>query len=614
MNNKSRYIIGIDLGTTNSSLTFIDTNQPKDKRCVEIMLIPQIVALGEIDSLTTLPSFIYLPESQEINCQQIKMPWQDTPPDYVVGTYARDMGTQTPHKVISSAKSWLCCESIDRLEEILPFQRESLSRKISPVQATTLYLKHLRDAWNYQIAKNDPNLCLENQELYLTVPASFDAVARELTVTAAKCANLNVKLLEEPQAAFYAWLYNQGENWRQTVKVGDVILVCDIGGGTTDFSLITVTDHEGNMQLERIAVGNHILLGGDNMDLTIAYTLAQQLQQEKNITLDSYQMAALTHACRTAKEKLGENCQLTEEKVTILGRGTSLIANTITIPLTSEQMEQSLLNGFFPTCQIDAQPTNKPKIGIRTLGLEYASDPAITHHLAKFLSNHCPQTQENTTIIPTAILFNGGVTKSQPICNTIANTIQSWNQNQTPVSILSSNNLELAVSIGATWYGNICRTGTLRIKSGSPRSYYLGIESSQPAVPGFAPPIEALCVASFGLEEGTHLQIPLQGVGIVVGEPTEFRFFSSTHHPEHQVGDLLPYQNGTQITELAPLVINLPANEKQEEGNRRIGTLIPVTLECVLTEVGTLQIWGHAIQGSGKWKLEYELRATTESN
>jgi len=605
MNTESRYVVGIDLGTTNCALAYVDMAPPPEERGVEVLRIPQLTALGEVDALPVLPSFVYLPEPHEADREMLALPWHETPPDVVVGAFARDMAAQVPGKVVASAKSWLCYEGLDRRGAILPWDRNPVPRQISPVQAAQLYLEHIRDAWNHLMAGEDAAARLEQQEVILTVPASFDAVARELTVEAADLAGLSVRLLEEPQAAFYAWLEGQAEGWRDSVADGDFVLVCDVGGGTTDFSLIAVADAEGNLALQRIAVGDHTLLGGDNMDLTLAYGMAAKIKQTQGVTLDAYQLAALTHACRAAKEKLGAGDE-GAQTLTILGRGTGVVGGTITTEISYEEIRALLVDGFFPICDIAEQPSERRKAGLRTFGLDYASDPGLTRHLAGFLGKHSFKDSNGRPLLPTAVLFNGGVTKSSVFNDRVIDVLKQWNaESEREIVVLARGDAELAVALGAAWYGNIQRAGGVRIKAGSARSYYIGVESSLPAVPGFEPPLEALCVVNFGLEEGSGVDVDAAGIGLVVGELTEFRFFSSTLRQEDQVGQRVADWDEEHLQELPPLVAELPVGEGAAAP---IGTLVPVRLRTELTEIGTLQLWCYDLRGEGRWKLEFELR------
>ncbi len=606
MEQESRYIVGIDLGTTNTALAYVDTALPPAERTVQTFLVPQLVAPGEVAELPLLPSFTYLPGPADVAPDMLRLPWhRRKAPDWAVGVFARDMAARQPDKVVSSAKSWLCHEGIDRRSDCLPFSRGEVPRRISPITASRLYLEHLRDAWNHTMAAGDPGLRLEKQTVLLTVPASFDAVARDLTVEAAAAAGLSVRLLEEPQAAFYAWLHRQGEGWRRQVREGDLILVCDIGGGTTDFSLIAVASREGDLELHRIAVGEHTLLGGDNMDLTLAYGMAAKLKRERGVTLDAYQLAALTHACRAAKERLGSG--VTEpQPLAVLGRGSGLIAGTLKTEITPGELEGLLLDGFFPRCEITDRPAERRKVALRAFGLDYAADPALTRHLAAFLDRHSPRGADGKPALPTAVLFNGGVTKAVLFQERILGVLRGWQPpGREPPAVLGQPDPDLAVACGAAWYGTVQRQGGVRIRAGSARSYYLGVESALPAVPGYAPPVDALCVVAFGMEEGTAAEVDAEGIGLVVGEPTEFRFFSSTVRTGDTVGTVLREWGPDELVEMPPLVAELPVEEGKTSP---IGTLVPVRLRSVLTEIGTLQLWCDDARGGQSWKLEFELR------
>ena len=591
----SQYIIGIDLGTTNIAVSYLKAEEAEEA-VPELFAIIQITDQGERDQRATLPSFIYLPDDKEVSKKALDLPWADGR-DYCVGAFARKNAQLLPGKVISSAKSWLCAQNVDPDSKTLPWNHEDPSRKISPVTATQRFLEHLRDAWNDSIGADDAKAKFQKQDIVLTVPASFNAVARDMTMQAAKKARLEVTLLEEPQAAFYAWLQAHNENWRDRVAAGELILVCDIGGGTTDFSLIKVTDEGGDLDLQRVAVGNHILLGGDNMDLAMAYGVAARLLEEKGMKLDQYQIAGLTHACREAKEVLCADASAGPQKLTVLGRGSSVVGGTVTTEVTMEQMQESLVDGFFPLCNTDDSPQQSTKAGLRTFGLDYEADPAVTKHLAAFLSRHGDE-------LPGAILFNGGVTKANALTSRIVETINSW-RGKKDLTVLEGTDADLAVAHGACWYGNVRQGNAIRIRAGSAHSYYVAIESSMPAVPNVSPPVAALCVVQFGMEEGTSQEIPYNGLGLVVGETTEFKFFGSADRTEDNAGEILPPANHDDLHNLPSLSAKLPVEDK----NTPAGTLVPVRLRAVLSEIGTLQLWCLEEGGSKReWKLEYEIR------
>jgi molecular chaperone DnaK (HSP70) len=582
-------ILGIDLGTTNSALAVAGGDAPA--RAVPIV---QVVGPGEIADRPTLPSFLLLPSEQEVPPAQLQLPWSG-PLRYAVGTFARERGAELPHRLVSSAKSWLCNPSIERTAQVLPFrgaQREleveADGERVSPVNAAARYLAHLRAAWD-DANPDDP---ADEQEVLVTVPASFDPVARELTVVAAREAGFErVTLLEEPQAAFYAYLAARGDGWRKDLAPGDVVLVCDIGGGTTDFSLIEVADAGGELALERIAVGDHILLGGDNMDLALAALAGKQLA-DAGKQLDAMQQRALVHACRRAKETLLGAAPPASVPIAILSRGSKLVGGTLKVQVTRAQAEAFLVDGFFPVVGADARAERRRAAGLREMGLPYAHDPAITRHLAEFLGRFGR--------MPTAVLFNGGVMKAERLQARVVELLRAWCGRD--VRVLAGGDLDLSVALGAAHYGEVRRGKGVRIRGGTARAYYIGIESAMPAIPGFAPPVKALCVAPQGLEEGSSVELPDDELGLVVGENVTFRFFAAATRKDDRAGALIDAQT-EGLVELDPVEKLVPA-----EGERHAGDLVPVRLEAHVTEVGTLELWCAARDGHGRWKLEYSVR------
>jgi hypothetical protein len=597
----SRFVVGIDLGTTNCALAYVDTSAQGDPHPV-LMPVPQVINPGTVEERPLLPSFLYLPKAGEVPAGSLKLPW-DTGRDFAVGEYARKQGSLVETRLVSSAKSWLCHAGVDRKAPILPWKAPEGDRRVSPLEATKLYLKHLAEAWNKRMAGDNPELCLEHQDVVLTVPASFDASAREFTVEAARAAGLEyLTLLEEPQAAFYAWLDHSGDRWRKQVKVGDVVLICDVGGGTSDFSLIAIGEEAGRLILTRVAVGDHILLGGDNMDLKLAYSMAQSFAA-RTIKLDMGQMLMLRHSCREAKEALFMDPTLNSAPVTVVGRGSRVIAGTIKGELTRAELERELLDGFFPECPADAMPTQQRAMGFQEIGLPYASDPAITRHLAYFLSRQANELAQHTggPPRPTAVMFNGGVFKAQAMQERMVSVLNHWGQgSDQPVKVLPSADLDLAVARGAAYYGMVRRGKGVRIRGGTARVYYVGVETSLPAVPGAQPPLKALCVVPFGMEEGTEVDVPGQEFGLVVGAPAEFRFLSSTVRRDDTVGTLVEDWEG-QIDESSPLATTLEAGGRQ-------GVIVPVHLNSRVTEVGTLELWCLSRDGKHRWKLEFNVR------
>jgi hypothetical protein len=548
-----------------------------------------------------------MPGPHDVPAGALGLPWNPDP-GYAVGEFARNRGAELPARLVGSAKSWLSHRGVDRTEPILPWDAPADARRVSPLEASARYLEHIRNAWNHQMAAENPAARLEEQEILLTVPASFDAVARELTVQAATMAGLrHLTLLEEPQAAFYAWIEAQGQRWRERIRVGDTILVCDVGGGTTDFSLIEATEEDGSLTLRRIAVGDHILLGGDNMDLTLAYAVRAKLAQ-RGTQLDNWQFRGLVHSCRRAKERLLSDASLEAEPVVILGRGTSLIGGTIRTELTRQEIETILLQGFFPIGEADEYPQRRPQVGIREMGLPYAADPAITRHLAYFLSRQVTAGDgESAVAFPSAVLFNGGVMKAEPLRGQILRALRHWSGNP-EMGELPAANLDLAVALGAAYYGLARQGRGIRIRAGAPRTYYIGIESAMPAVPGIPAPMKALCVVPFGMEEGTSADIRDKEFGLVVGDQAVFHFLASTTRRHDEVGEEVEDWTG-EIQEVANLETRLPATE-DEEG----GTIIPVWLHSRVTEVGTLELWCVARGDQRRWRLEFNIREQEEAS
>jgi len=583
-----QYSIGIDLGTTNSALAYAEIGEEPS---VHQFSIPQLTNAGEVGPLDLLPSSLYIPGEREFVEGSLALPWQANPP-YVIGRMARLRGVENANRLVSSAKSWLSNQFADPTQPLLPLTAPEGVPKVSPLEASRKFLEHLKLAWD---AAN-PDTKLSDQSVLITVPASFDAAARELTQRAAELAGYpEVTILEEPQAAFYAWI-ERHPDWREQVHPGDLILVIDIGGGTTDFTLISVTEKAGELQLERVAVGQHLLLGGDNMDLAVARFAEQQLAQ-KNVKLDALQFHSLWQQCRAAKEVLlasDENAPA-DQPITILGRGTGLVGGTIRGKIARDQVRTLLLDGFFPAVPVDAMPQKQRRTALTEVGLNYASDPAVTKHLAQFLT-------QAGNARPTHVLLNGGVLQAGAIEHRIFEVLNSWLE--TPAKELRSNakesDLMHAVARGAAYYGLAKHGKGVRIRGGVPRTYYVGIESTMPAVPGLPAPMKALAVVPFGLEEGSKVQLPQRRFALIVGEPAEFRFFSSVSRKHDDPGFLLE-EIGDDIEELAPIEVCLPAREGSPE------QVVPVTLETNVTETGMLELWCVATDGR-RWKLEFNVR------
>jgi hypothetical protein len=614
----TRFIVGIDLGTTNSALAQFDTAAPEETALITVEAVPQLTNPNEVEERTLLPSFLYVPGELDFPKGSLALPWEREPQVFA-GELARKRGAENPTRLVASAKSWLSYAAVDRASAILPWGAPEEVRKLSPVEASAEYLRHLRQAWDARVnAKKNPELALGAQQVLLTVPASFDEEARELTLRAADAAGLKqVTLLEEPQAAFYAWIDAQGEGWRKRVRVGDLILVCDVGGGTTDFSLITVSEEEGGLALKRVAVGEHILLGGDNMDLALARLLQHRLEEEGH-RVDTWQLQGLWHQCRLAKEKLFADPKSQKQPVTLLGKGSKLVGGTVKTELRREDLERVLADGFFPSAGRDEMPARQRRIGFQELGLPYAADPAVTKHLARFLAQQSASGSEADDIrrgpsgfvCPTHVLFNGGVMKAGVLRERVIAVLDDWLRAEgfEPLGergVLDAPDLDHAVARGAAYYGRAKRGRGVRIRSGAPRTYYIGVESSMPAVPGLPAPLKALCVVPFGMEEGTEATIPGREFGLVVGEPAEFRFLSSTVRKGDEIGSLVE-DWGDEIEELSPLEVKLELEGKED-------TVLPVRLESRVTEVGTLEVWCVSRDGAQRWKLEFNIREQDEN-
>ncbi len=607
-----RYAIGVDLGTTHCALSYVDLTASEGETVqLAVHPIAQLTGPGSIEERSLLPSFIYLPHASELAPDDTALPWAGGR-DWIAGTLARERGAQTPIRLVSSAKSWLCHTGVDRRAPILPAESPEEVVRISPLAASTRYLEHLREAWDHA----HPEAPLAEQALAITIPASFDPGARELTAEAAASAGYpNALLLEEPQAALYSWIHGSAGGWREQVSVGEVILVVDVGGGTTDLSLMAVVERDGALELHRVAVGEHILLGGDNMDLALAHGVARKLAGQ-GTQLDPWQIRALTHGCRAAKEALLSDPQLEAVPVVVPGRGSKLIGGTLRSELTRGEVEAIVLEGFFPVVGADARPITRARGGLTQLGLPYAQDAAITRHLAAFLGRQTAATEDlagfarfipegATFLHPTAVLFNGGVFKAGALAERVMQVVNGWlAAEQAPAArLLAGADLDLAVASGAAYYGFVRRGGGVRIRGGTAQSYYVGIESAMPAVPGLEPPVQALCLAPFGMEEGTEAELPPQELGLVVGEPVRFRFFGSSVRRHDQPGTLLEQWGDEEIQDLGDIELTLPA-----EG-RPAGEVVPVQLRAVLTETGTLRLEAVPRGGSEPWRVEFDLRS-----
>jgi hypothetical protein len=590
------YVIGIDLGTTNSVVAYcaLDADKPQ----LELLPVQQLVAADSIEARAGLPSFIHIAPQQQAG---FKLPWQapgESGSHLAVGEYARRQSAESPQRAVVGAKSWLANSRVDRRQPILPWEAPADVAKISPVEASKRYLEHLVSAWNH--AK--PDAPLVDQHVVLTVPASFDAAARDLTREAAIAAGLpeDVVLLEEPQAAVYAWLVQMGDHWRKKLREGDTLLVCDVGGGTTDLTLVSVAQEQGELVLLRKAVGNHLLVGGDNMDLALAHHVAQHFAQQ-GVKLDPWQSISLWHSCRQAKETLLAAAGPQQHTIALAGRGSNLIKGSVKVEIAREAASQLLVDGFFPTCAISDRPARRRASGFQEIGLPFEADTGITRHVAAFLSAHGDSPDH--PVRPTHLLFNGGVFKADAFRTRMLHVLGQWFPgNAQPVPLAGEHDLENAVARGAAYYGWAKQRGGVRIRGGTARAYYVGIETSGLAVPGAPRPLKALCVVPFGMEEGTELNVPAPPIGLVVGEPAEFRFFSSAVRKTDQPGELVAHWSEDEIVETDSLTATLDRAPGIDEA------YVPVQFQSRITELGVFELWCVYAATGGRWKLEFSVR------
>jgi len=607
-----RYVVGIDLGTTNSAVSYADLTHIDTKNAgagigneIKVFKVPQLTGPGEFSLAPVLPSFLYIPGAYDVSKAALKHPWKKEN-DLFAGVFAREHGAQVPSRLVSSAKSWLCHSRADREAPILPWGSQNVD-KISPVQATSEYLRHIRKAWNHFI--KDEDLFLENQFTVITVPASFDEAAREYTLKAAREAGFskNVTLLEEPLAAFYAWVTRHEHDWQSHVKVDDLILVCDVGGGTTDFTLISLKEAEGSPRFERVAVGDHLILGGDNIDLTLARYVASKFTKKAHLTPDQWK--TLSYKCRAAKEKLlldnDKNGDENRVRIVLRGEGRSLIANTLSADLEKEELEDILCKGFFPEVEPSLVNSEKSGKAIAEFGLPYEQEPAITRHIGWFLERHRESVKATLgkEPIPDHILFNGGSLKPAVFQNQIRSAIGKWFscEDQALPTVLDNRDPDLSVALGASYYGLVKQGIGVRVGSGSPRSYYIGIASDNSQNKTCDATCEKImCVVERGLDEGSLIELPEMEFEVVTNQPVLFSMFSSSFRSGDKSGDIL--QIDDSLTPLPPLKTIIKFGKKGESKR------IPVKIEAEYTEMGTLSMWCRSSVSSHRWKLQFQLR------
>lgn len=587
-----------------------------EARELRVLPVKQAFGPNSVGEQSGLPSALYLPNEGEFEPGAFDISGLDSAQPGVVGRFAREHGAQVPDRLVTSAKSWLCHSQIDHRQPILPWGSTVVptEQKLSPITASQRYLEVLKASFASQ--SESLGASLESTQVVLTVPASFDEVARQLTQEAAQAAGLGeVILMEEPQAAFYAWLEKMGGDWRNHVTPGDLVLVCDVGGGTSDFSLIAVSDEGGDLQLERVSVGEHILLGGDNLDLALAYALRAQIEAE-GASIDDWQFLALVHAARVGKEQLFEDLSLAEVQVAVPSRGSSLFAGSVSTTLRRELLEQIALEGFLPLTPPTDMPAAQASGGLKEFGLSYASDPVLSKHLARFLKRSLDSVRSSETlsallpsealqgelIVPSAVLFNGGFFNADPARARVLELLRSWAGTR-EVRELAGSDYALAVSYGACYYGLSKLSGQgVRIKAGASHSYYLGLETTMMAIPGFKPPVKGVCVVPQGMEEGTEAVLDGQEFGLVLGQEVNFRFFSSTARAGDTVGAVVGNAE-KDLEETASVQTQL-----EPVDGMSVGEAIPVKLHSRVTELGALELWMQHTRSDAKWKLEFSVR------
>jgi molecular chaperone DnaK (HSP70) len=601
----SQYIVGIDLGTTNSAVAYVDTLDGRWQ--VSTFAIPQLVAPGEVEARETLPSFHYEAGDAEFSVAALNLPWDTAPRRHAVGVFARDHGVNVPGRQISSAKSWLCHPGVDRTAQLLPWHPAADVERLSPVEASARYLAHIREAWTARF----PAEPLEQQDIVLTLPASFDEVARELTVRAARLAGLpRVVLIEEPQAAFYAWIYHRGDRWSQLVSPGQKILVCDIGGGTSDFTLIRVRQGEGGkIRFHRVAVGEHLLLGGDNLDLALAHHLERRLAGEGK--LEPRQWAVLVRACRRAKETLLAADAPERLTVNLPGSGARLIGGGMQVDVARSEAEDLLLEGFLPRVALDARPAAR-RSGFQEFGLPYAADAAITRYLAAFLTAHRHVALDAETSAsahddparPDLVLFNGGFFASLVLRRRLLDVLGSWfagtNGTAWQPHVLDNERLDLAVAQGAAYYGMVRRGVGVRISAGLARTYYVGVGGAEGET-------TAVCLLPAGTEEGHGVDLADRPFELTIREPVEFPIFVSSTRLTDRPGEVVPIDH-EQMSALPPIRTVLEAGKKGASAS------VSVALHARLTEIGTLDVWCSESGGQRTWRLQFDVRAATQTD
>ncbi|GAA5509967.1 Hsp70 family protein [Novipirellula caenicola] len=598
----SRYVVGIDLGTTNCALCFIDTE--KEPWSTETFSIPQWIDFGQCENRETLPSFHYELTDDERSGAH-RLPWQDDAMPYCVGVLARDAGHRHPGRRAASAKSWLSHEGVDRTADLLPWHGDADVSRLSPVDASARYLEHLRSAWDHQHL-DDP---LAQQDVVITLPASFDEVARELTVAAAKKAGLSrVYLIEEPQAAFYAWIDRQRDQWQNSVQPGQLILVCDIGGGTTDLTLIRVRaagESGEQIQFHRVAVGDHLILGGDNLDLAVAKLAeAKIIASGASHSLSPSQWDRLVQVSRTVKETMLQNDRPESYTINLPSEGSRLVGGSIQVEVTAAEIDATLMDGFFPTVDLDATAVAGDS-GFQEFGLPYAADAAITRHLAEFLKTHrrtgLDEQDDDSAERPALVLFNGGVMSAPAVRQRIVESLARWfaeDDEDWKPRVLESPRLDLAVAQGAAYYAGVRRGHGVRIAANLGRSYYMQVADHPP---------RGLCLIPGTAEAGQRFRADEHPLELQIGAPVQFPLWVSSTRLADSVGALIEIDR-KEFSPLPPICTALV------QGKRRTDETINVVIEAELSEIGTVGLYCVDNQSSKRWRLEFDIRSTLETD
>lgn len=613
---RSQYVIGIDLGTTNCAVSYIDsrTHPMGGPGAIKNFSIPQLVGEGDVSNRSGLPSFLYLAAGHDLPEGSLDLPWAGGR-DFAVGEFAFLQGAKVPGRLVASAKSWLCHPGVDRNSAILPWGDTENIPKRSPVDVSSLYLRHMADAWDHLIARGAPGKKFTEQEIILTVPASFDEVARELTLEAAQKAGLeHITLLEEPQAAFYSWIDRHHEDWDEIIHPGMVILICDIGGGTTDFTLIRIKEGEAAPVPERIAVGEHLLLGGDNMDLALAHLVESRLMGPDGKRLDSLRWQILTSLCRSSKERILADGGIKTVPINLPGRGRGVVAGTLSDSLSLADVEEIIIKGFFPKVKPDEMPGRRAESGIQEWGLPYVADPIIPRHLAAFLRKHqtehsvASQTDTASLLRPDAIFFNGGVFTPLTIQERIVQILSEWFPSaspNTPWPLVLENDLPaLAVARGAAYYGMVRRGRGVRIVGGTARSYYIRVVPPDDAreEPG---QITAVCVIPRGMQEGEEVELQSPEFRVLTNKPASFSIYHSNARTADPLGRVLTIPEDS-LSQLPPLRTTLKV------GKKGIVRKIPIHLHAHLTEIGTLELACVSKETNHRWRLKFQIRSEIE--